>query len=129
MAAPGHRLVSPTPQRPSQPESSLLFGRSHRQDHSPNLRYGRWDQLGIEILWVEIPPLAAPSSRSDAERITAKKAYARRQSVMCRCQPSHFLTSYSSRPTSPLAASTLSSMDQRLPAIWISSWTGVSAGP
>src|SRR3712207_4061379 len=84
MAAPGHRLVSPAPQRPSQPEDSLLFGSSHRQDHSPDLRYGRWDQLGVEILWVEIPPLATLSSCSAAKRTTTRKACAKRQSVVCR---------------------------------------------
>ena len=65
-----------------------------------------------------VPAGTAPFSPgppgSNAWRLTtARQAWASIARVMCRYQPSHFRTSYWSRPTSPLASSKHSSMVQR----------------
>jgi hypothetical protein len=67
----GHRLISPTPQRPPQPKVPLLFRPRHGNDHSPDLRHRRRDQLGVETR-LEIPLLLTPSSCSATERTTAR---------------------------------------------------------
>jgi hypothetical protein len=108
--------VSQAPQLPPEPGLLLLFRLRHSQNHPPHLRHRRWDQLGIET--------GSRSPFTGSFLVLCYRAQHRQvgvgqqaKGIMCLCQPSHFLTSYSSRPTSPLAALKLLSMDQRLPAM------------
>jgi hypothetical protein len=61
-------------------------------------------------------------------RTTVRYACASMESVMCRCQPVHERTSYSSNPVSPLASSKQLSIVHRSPATRTSVDSGVSAG-
>jgi hypothetical protein len=88
-AAGRHRLVSPPPSRPPQQEASSALRRGHGEDELPRLRHRRRDQVGIEtpFLWLR------SSSTAALWRVTARKAWASRHRVTCRCQESHLLTS------------------------------------
>jgi hypothetical protein len=61
--------------------------------------------------------------------MTVRSACANRASVVCRYPPVQRRTSSWSKPTSPLAVSTLSSIAQRVPATRTISATQVSTGP
>ena len=86
MAAAGLGLAFAPPAGPVQPMLARCSGdeQQHRQQ-APHFRDGEGDQAAV------IPPFAALGG---AARVTSRKAWASRQSVMCRYHPSQRRTSY-----------------------------------
>ena len=107
VASLGDGLVSAPPRGPGE---YLLGEVQSRPDdlnqQSPNFRLSQRDHLAD---FFERPLLGGFA----AARITLRKANAIIDSVMCRYQPSHERTSYSSSPVSCLPASKHTSMAQR----------------
>src|SRR5689334_2915678 len=124
---------------PGGPVQDMLGGGrglpNEREEEAPHLRYGQRQQLGEghrlvwprSFLWVR-PPFPSGSCRA-RRRTTVRYARANIARVRWRYQPVQVRTSYSSRPTSPLASSKACSTCQRVPATWTTCGSVTSAGP
>jgi hypothetical protein len=84
VAAPGVGLAASAPAGPMQPECLLGGIMQYHAEQTPHLRHRHRDQAGA-------PPFS-PSAA--AARVTARKAWASRHSVICRYHPTQRRTSY-----------------------------------
>ena len=97
VAAAGSCLVSPPPPGPRQHRIVRRVGLPDQPVDEPSHFRNRQRYQGL--IPVRLSPLLPQLPALACCRTTARQAWANIDSVMCRCQPSHFRTSYWSRPT------------------------------
>jgi len=86
MGAPGLGLALAPPGRPGEVETLLRHGTGQDAQQAPHFRRRERDQIVS-------PPFLAVASFAVA-RVTSRKAWASKHSVIWRCQPSQRRTSY-----------------------------------
>ena len=101
VAAAGSCLVSPPPPGPRQHRIVRRVGLPDQPVDEPSHFRNRQRYQGL--IPVRLSPLLPQLPALACCRTTDRQAWANIDSVMCRCQPSHFRTSYWSRPTPAFA--------------------------
>ena len=86
VAAAGVGLAVTPPAGPVQPMCVMFRGQEEHPQQAPHFRGGDRDQAAGCSPFLALALAAA--------RVTSRKAWASRHSVICRCQPSHRRTSY-----------------------------------